>query len=93
MKKDPPDHIIYSVQIALLNLFSKPGLMRVSRLVKDTNILLSAIFIFRGLILLLVAETSEQHKYLVIIIIIPNIGVMVLKMTGLNPVFQCKNQF
>ena len=55
------------------------------------SILLSAIFIFHGLILLLEAETSEQHKYLVIIIIIPNIGVMVLKTTGLNPVFQRKD--
>ena len=36
---------------------------------KDMNIFLSAIFIFLGLILLLVAETSEQHRYLVIIII------------------------
>ena len=31
----------------------------------DMNIFLRAIFIFRGLILLLVAETSEQHRYLV----------------------------
>ena len=34
---------------------------------EDMNILLSAIFIFRGLILLLVAETFEEHKYLIII--------------------------
>ena len=60
---------------------------------KDMSILLSAIFIFHGLIFLLVAETSEQHKYLVIITIFPNIGFMVLKTTGLNPVFQHKNQF
>ena len=45
------------------------------------SILLSAIFIFHGLILLLVAETSEQHRYLVILIIILNIG------------FQRKNRF
>ena len=32
---------------------------------EDMSILLSAIFIFHGLILLLVAETSEQHRYLV----------------------------
>ena len=57
------------------------------------NMLLSAIFIFRGLILLVVAETSEQHKYLVLIIIIRIIGFMVLKTTGLNPVFRRKNQF
>ena len=57
------------------------------------SILLSAIFIFHGLILLLVAETSEQHRYLVIIIIILNIGFMVLKKTELNPVFQRKNPF
>ena len=60
---------------------------------EDMNIFLSTIFIFRGLILLLVAETSEQHRYLVMMIIIPNIGFMVLKTTDLNPVFQCKNQF
>ena len=60
---------------------------------EDMSILLSAIFIFHGLILLLVAETSEQHRYLVIIIIILNIGFMVLKTTGLNPVFQRKNPF
>ena len=57
----------------------------------DMSILLSAILIFHGLILLLAAETSEQHRYLVIIIIFPNIGFMVLKTTGLNSVFQCKN--
>ena len=33
MKKDPPDNISYSVHIAPLNIFPKPGLMRVSRLV------------------------------------------------------------
>ena len=33
MKKDPPDNILYSVHIALLSIFPKPGLMRVSRLV------------------------------------------------------------
>ena len=54
------------------------------------SILLSAIFIFQGLILLLVAETPEQHRYLVILIIIPNIWFMVLKTTGLNQVFQRK---
>ena len=52
---------------------------------EDMNIFLSAIFIFRGLILLLVAETSEQHRYLVIIITIPIVGFMLLKTTGLNP--------
>ena len=57
------------------------------------NIFLSDIFIFRGLILLLVAETSEQHRYLVMIKIITNIGFMVLKTTGLNPGFQRQNWF
>ena len=60
---------------------------------EDMSILLSAIFIFHGLILLLEAETSEQHRCLVIMIIILNIWFMVLKTTGLNPVFQRKNQF
>ena len=57
------------------------------------SILLSAIFIFHGLILLLETETSEQHRCLVIIVIIPNIWFMVFKMTGFNPVFQHENQF
>ena len=60
---------------------------------EDMSILLSAIFIFHGLILLLEAETSEQHRCLVIMIIIPNICFMVLETTGLNPVFQRKNPF
>ena len=60
---------------------------------EDMNILLSAIFLFRGLILLLAAETSEQHRYLLTIIIILIIWFLVLKTTGLNPVFQHKNQF
>ena len=33
MKRDPPENIFYSVHIALLNIFPKPGLVRVSRLV------------------------------------------------------------
>ena len=33
MEKDPPDNIFYSVHISPLNIFPKPGLMRVSRLV------------------------------------------------------------
>ena len=33
-KKDPPDNIFYSVHIALLNIFPKPGFMWVSGLVK-----------------------------------------------------------
>ena len=33
MKRDPPENIFYSVHIALLNIFSKPGLVQVSRLV------------------------------------------------------------
>ena len=60
---------------------------------EDMSFLLSAIFIFHGLILLLEAETSEQHRCLVIMIIIPNIWFIVLKTTGLNPVFQRKNPF
>ena len=39
---------------------------------EDMNILLSAIFIFCVLILFFVAETSEQRRYLVIMIIILN---------------------
>ena len=31
---------------------------------EDMNFFLSAIFIFRGLMLLLVAEVSEQHRYI-----------------------------
>ena len=58
---------------------------------EDMSILLSAIFIFHGLILLLEAETSEQHRCLVIMIIILNIWFMVLKTTCLNPVFQYRN--
>ena len=60
---------------------------------EDMSTLLSALFIFCSLISLLEAETSEQHRCLVIMIIIPNIGFMVHKTTGLNPVFQRKNTF
>ena len=60
---------------------------------EDMSFLLSAIFIFHGLILLLEAETYEQHRCLLTMIIIPNIWFMVLKTTGLNPGFQHKNWF
>ena len=54
------------------------------------NIFQNAILIFRGLSLLHLAETSEQHRYLVIIVIIL---IKEFKTTGLNPVFQHKNRF
>ena len=60
---------------------------------EDMNIFLRAILIFHGLILLLVQRTSENHRYLAIIIIILIIGLLYSKRPGLTQCFNAKIGF